>query len=624
MKNFDFYKLLDQELLSIAEEFDVKLNKKLKQEQQKKSYALLIWFLKFYSGISDIDEYITDGHGDHSCDIILDKINSQGEKIFYLVQSKWNNIENCNGEFDKNILKSYLSDAQSILKGDKEETENTKFNTRYRDLISHVKANGEVKVIYLTLKNDSPDIHANIKSFESFFGGRVAVDCFDINQLKLDYIDRHFKKSSPPNPLEKIYNPEFEKITLHIVRDDERNLLKIDKPFQAHVFNVLPKTIYELVLRYGVSLFDKNIRNPLVSSKINREIVHSLINNPSCFWYYNNGITAITRAIPTINSQAESFQITGMQIINGAQTAYSIYLAYSEATLAEREIIDSEARITLRLLKSGGKDFDLKVTKFTNSQNPVSERDFWSTDPLQIQIQNYFYGTNIWYEKRSGEFRKHPKDIIKIENTFVASAHLAFWLSKPVAVFEAAMQRESSGIDLIFTSHKENQEGLYELIFNKETRNEHVFTSFCILDILNDSAPFPVESIFFTNAFHVMAISKVILQKYLNSKYNADVDICKYVIDSYKNNDKEIIRKCIQHSSSIMKSEIETANDKDHENEMMINLMTKQAHFEMLLEKVNKKSIKVSEIENIVLKDNESDIDEIDKGLHVTEEQITH
>ncbi|HGY1050512.1 TPA: AIPR family protein [Aeromonas salmonicida subsp. pectinolytica] len=593
--------------------------------------------MHFYSGISDVNDYITDGHGDHSCDIILDKKNSQGDNVFYLIQSKWNNIKNCSGQLEKDIVKSYLSDAQSILRGDKEETANKKFNSRYDALKSHIRSNGEVKVIYLTLKNDCIDTQSNIKSFESFFGGRVSVECFDINRLKLDYIDRNFKKSTPPNPLEKIYNPEFEKITINIVRDDQQNLLKINSPFPAHVFNILPKTIYELVLRYGVSLFDKNIRNPLVSSKINAEIVNSLKNDPSYFWYYNNGITAITRAIPAINSQAESFQITGLQIINGAQTAYSIYLAYSQASLEEREIIDSEARITLRLLKSGGKDFDLKVTKYTNSQNPVSERDFWSTDPLQIQIKNYFYSTNVWYEKRSVEFRKHPKDIIKkIPNTFVASAHLAFWLSNPVLVFDAAMQRENKGIDLIFTSYKENKDGLYERIFNKDTKNEHIFASFCIFDILTDSAPFPVDNVFFTNAFHIMAISKIILKKYLSAKYTKEVNICNYIINAYQDDSREVIRKCIQYSSDLMKNEVNpiSAHSTDGEiekteldddmTEKMINLMTKSAHFEMLMEKIEKMEITTNDIDNIVLKEHEADINEFNENLDLTDVEITH
>ncbi len=454
MKNEEFYKTLDKELQTIIDtELDREMLKKLKQDQQKKSYAFLIWFLDFYAGIKNVESYITDGHGDNSCDIILDMTNSQGEKTFYLVQSKWNSISNCNKEFDAETLKSYLSDVHSILRGDKKETANTLFNSRYQDLLSHIKSNGNVKILYLSLRKNSSEAEENITSLEKTMGDNLKVNGFDINRLKTDFIDRNYKKSSPPNPLEQIYSPEYEKIRLEIIKNERYNSIKVDRPFEAHVFNVKPSLIFRLVERYGVSLFDKNVRNPLMSSAINTEITNTLLNNPSYFWYYNNGITAISRSIPSISNQAEAFEVTGLQIINGAQTAYSIYNAYLQANSGEREIIDSEAKITLRLLKSGGKDFDLKVTKYTNSQIPVSERDFWSNDEIQETIQQYFYETNIWYEKRSGEFRKLPDGVVKAPNSYVANAYLSFWLSDPVSVFQAGLDKEHKGVDLIFTSY---------------------------------------------------------------------------------------------------------------------------------------------------------------------------
>lgn len=620
MKNKDFYEILDADLESIVKDLSSDLTSKLKQDQQKKSYAFLVWFLNFYANISNVEDYITDGHGDNSCDIILDKVNSQGDKVFYIVQSKWNVQSNCEKFFESDVLKSYLSDVQSLIRGDKSKTENILFNQRYDDLLEHVRNNGEVKAVCLTLKNMCVDSDSNIKSFESVFGRRVLVDVFDINRLKLDYIDRKFKKSIPPNPLEKVYNPEFENIKLSIVRDDDRNFLKINRPFEAHVFNVLPRTIYELVDRFGVSLFDKNVRNPLVSSSINKEIVNSLINNPSYFWYYNNGITAISRAIPNIGAQAESFEVTGLQIINGAQTAYSIYRAYSEATFEQRAIIDAEARVTFRLLKSGGKDFDLKVTKYTNSQNPVSDRDFWSSDIIQKKIQNYFYGTNVWYEKRSGEFRETPKEVDKISNSFVAIAHLSFWLLKPTLAVKSFLSQDSEGKDLIFTSYKEDPDGLYETIFNEDVDIEDFYASFCVFDVLTDSEPFRAERIIFTNGLHLLALTKLVIRKYLDSKYNSKVNLSNYVIEKYKNEEKSIIKKCLKYASDIMKDEIESI-DEENKGQKIIDLMTKNSHFEILLEKVERIDIDYNEIERLPEIDDTPDVDD---EFEAIEDELLH
>ncbi|PTP89575.1 AIPR family protein [Vibrio splendidus] len=620
MKNEDFYKVLDEELTLISNEFTGDLARQLKEDHQKKSYAFMIWFLNFYSNIelNEISEFITDGNGDNSCDIILDKVNSQGDKIFYLVQSKWNQQNKCNGHFESEVLKSFLSDAQSIIRGDKEQTTNEKFNQRYEKLLEHVKQNGEVKVVYLSLKNNCKTSDSNILSFESAMGANVKVDSFDINRLKLDYIDINFKKNNPPNPLEKIYSPEYEKIKLDIIQLNSNNSHKIqvDTPFPSLVFNISPKTIFNLVDRYGVSLFNKNVRNPLRQSSINSEIANTLKNDPSYFWYYNNGITAITRKIPQVSNQAESFEILGLQIINGAQTAYSIYLAYLNSSPEEREIIDSEAQITFRLLKSGGKEFDLKVTKFTNSQNPVSDRDFWSSDPIQTNIQNYFYGTNYWYERRSGEFRECPEGTVRIPNSYVASSYLAFWLLDPTSVFDSAIRREQSDTDLIFTSHKDHEDGLYEKIFNKHTSPEKMYAAFCILDTITDEESFSIDRIFFSNGFHMIAIANVILSSCIKDKFGDNANIAKAIIKSYDKDEKKLLRKALVLSSRIMKNEldmltkkdsdtedIDTLNLSEDEHEPVFDLLVKKSHFDMLIDKVKKMKVSYKEVDELELKE---------------------
>jgi hypothetical protein len=147
-----------------------------------------------------------------------------------------------------------------------------------------------------------------------------------------------------------------------------------------------PKSIYDLFEKYRFALFYKNVRNPLLQSQFNEDIEKTAVDNPAYFWYYNNGITAITYFLPTIRRKAEQIELTGLQIINGAQTVYAIYQAYKDASPTKRKQMDGESLVTLRLLKSGGKDFDLNVTRYTNSQNPVDDRDFCANDDIQIML----------------------------------------------------------------------------------------------------------------------------------------------------------------------------------------------------------------------------------------------
>ena len=86
---------------------------------------------------------------------------------------------------------------------------------------------------------------------------------YDINRVKIDFIERRYKKIDPINPLENYYNPEESKINIEIqkINKSSGNFIRVEKPFEAYVFLIKPKTIYELFDKYGFSLFF--IENPI-------------------------------------------------------------------------------------------------------------------------------------------------------------------------------------------------------------------------------------------------------------------------------------------------------------------------------------------------------------------------
>lgn len=619
MKHSEFYEYLDGELEAIiSSEVYSQYFLKHKHNEQKKSVAFLIWFLKTYADTGNVEEYITDGHDDFSCDIILEKKDSQKVNSFYIVQSKWNTKKNCNSEFDGKELKSFLSDIQSVLKGEKSKGANEKFNAQYDKLREHIRKNGRVKIIYLSLKNNCDTSNDNIKSLKDVMSGDIDVEGFDINRLKIDYINREYKKSIPPNPLDNIYDPSLERIMMHVCRDGGNNCVEIKVPFNAYVFVVRPKLIFELVNKYGVSLFEKNVRNPITSSSINDEIKNTIQKNPAYFWYYNNGITAITRRIPKISNEAEMFEITGLQIINGAQTAYSIYSAYKECGDEQKSILDEEVKITFRLLKSGGDEFDLKVTKYTNSQNPVNDRDFWSNDPIQQKLQDYFFSTSFWYEKREGEFREVPENVEKIANFYFASSYLAFCLNGAVDVMNSSFTLRDSDVDLIFTSRIDNKDGLYEKIFNNNIEPKDFHASFIMLDqvsqlpILKKLNPSHLR---FSNCFHLLAIARVLLEKYLKAKYGPEAQVIPFVMKEAGEytcrTQIDILMKVVVYALDEFFNELE-AKDEEEQSEHLLNLMSKPVYFEMFIERIKAKEISVEDIESVDVSKLESEIEELD------------
>jgi hypothetical protein len=605
----DFYKIIDGELNGLLEKYkaDKFIQKHRNAINNQKSYALLIWFLEFYGKISSYTSFITDGDNDSSCDIVFDKTNNYGDKIFYVVQSKWNNEGNSEKESDKDEILKSLSDFTTILRGEKDDF-NDKLKLKLEELDKHLKENGEVKFIFLTLSQYRGGADENIKAFINN-DEKIKFEVIDINRIKFDYIDRKYKKIEPLNPLETYQNPEESLIDIEIVQGN--GSIKIEKPFEAYMFLLRPKSIYDLFEKYSFALFYKNVRNPLLQSQFNEEIEKTAIENPAYFWYYNNGITAITYLLPKIGKKAEKVQLTGLQIINGAQTVYSIYQAYKNASPTKRIQMDSESLLTLRLLKSGGKDFDLNVTRYTNSQNPIYDRDFCANDDIQVKLQNDSYQTKFWYEKRRDEFREVPEDITEVPNYVFANVYLAYHLQDPVSVLSNYRQRLeiNKDKDLIFVSHKDHKDGLYEKIFNDRTSFEDMLCAFYLFDVIYGITPVPYEDTFKTRLYHLLALFKVAFTKYLQAKFGKKINVNKHIISIYERGEKAIIIQTFKFINQFVEKQLEVENNEEKTKEGIIKFLLKLSYYENIKDALDDLNISIEDIESIVLEDGDKIIE---------------
>lgn len=605
----DFYKLVDNELDILLDKYkeDQFIKKHKNAINNQKSYALLIWFLDFYGRISKYSDFITDGDNDSSCDIAFDNLNNQGERIFYVVQSKWNNESNSEKETDKDEILKALSDFETILRGEKQNI-NPKLRKKLEELDAHLKANGEVKFIFLSLSQYKGGADDNIVSFINH-DDKTKFEVIDINRIKVDYIDRKYKKIEPINPLENYQNPEESPVTIEFAQKSS-SFIKIEKPFEAYMVLLKPKAIFDLFDKYGFALFYKNVRNPLLQSKFNEEIEKTAVENPAYFWYYNNGITAITYLLPKIGKQAMTVNLTGLQVINGAQTVYAIYRAYKNASPAKRAQMDAEALVTFRLLKSGGKDFDLNVTRFTNSQNPVNDRDFCANDDIQVKLQNASYQTQVWYEKRRDEFRETPRGVKKVPNSVLANVYLAYQLQDPVSVIKNNSQRVRTSKDLNFISHKDHKEGLYEKIFNKDTSFDDILCAFYVFDAVNDTTSFSYQDTFKTNLYYLLALFKVAFTKYLQAKHGTTlINVNREIIKQYEAGNKEVIIKTFKFLSEFVEKHVEVADDEAKTTERMFKFLFTLSHYEKIKEQLEDTELNPDDIENIVLKGNEEIIE---------------
>ncbi|MTJ48966.1 AIPR family protein [Dolichospermum sp. UHCC 0259] len=601
----EFYNIIDGNLNALLEKYKddefIKKHKSTNAINNRKSYALLIWFLEFYGRKSNYKDFITDGDKDSSCDIVFDNTNNPGDKIFYVVQSKWNNADNSEKETDKDEILKALNDFDTILRGEKQNV-NEKIKAKLEDLDNHLKANGEVKFIFLTLSQYKGGADENIRAFIKS-DEKTKFEVIDINRIKVDYIDRTYKKIEPLNPLESYHNPEENPVTLEIVQTN--GVVRIQTPFKAYMFLLRPKSIYNLFEKYGFALFYKNVRNPLLQSQFNEDIERTAVDNPAYFWYYNNGITAITYFLPPIGGKAEQIELTGLQIINGAQTVYAIYRAYKDASPTKRKQMDNVSLVTLRLLESGGKDFDLNVTRYTNSQNPVDDRDFCANDDIQIMLQNASYQTNIWYEKRRDEFRETPENITEVPNYIFANTYLAYHLQDPSSVLKNDNQRQETGKDLNFISHREHKDGFYEKIFNNETTFENMLCGVYIFDVICHAISLVYEDTFKADLYHLLALFKVAFTKYLKAKFGDKINVNKYIIKIYEQGDKKIIIKTFKFLNQFVEEQIEVSGNDEKTRERLVKFLFEPTHYEKIKEALEDLEISVEDIENVIIEDNE-------------------
>ena len=151
----------------------------------------------------------------------------------------------------------------------------------------------------------------------------------------------------------------------------------------------------------------------------------SIRNTPDRFWYLNNGITVLCSSIAKapIHGDARDiglFECQGVSVVNGAQTLGVIW----ESAKRSQDINKSKARVHVRLisLENCPDGFDRAVTKATNTQNRIEQRDFAALDALQQRLAREMALDGRRYAFKSGDPDPRNGDGCSIEEAAVALA----------------------------------------------------------------------------------------------------------------------------------------------------------------------------------------------------------
>ena len=241
-------------------------------------------------------------------------------------------------------------------------------------------------------------------------------------------------------------------------------------------------------------LYERNVRRFLGGrGKINKGIQETLRNNPELFGLYNNGITIVVTNF-MIDGDG-NIELLDPFVVNGCQTTKTIWeICYEKLEaggtgvspeLEEWRERASKGVVITKIVKVGdyGEEVERAITRYTNSQNAVREKDFLAltTDfrtwaslmadryDVFLEIQRGGWDSQRAMQKQRPDIRQYKKsanafDLLKIYGSgWLAEAGTAFGKNGPFltngVIFKRIMEPidgedESFGVDDLYAAYQ--------------------------------------------------------------------------------------------------------------------------------------------------------------------------
>lgn len=181
---------------------------------------------------------------------------------------------------------------------------------------------------------------------------------------------------------------------------------------------VLPGNVLaDIYDKYGSRLLEGNVRSFLSTKRaVNKKIRETIISKPMRFFAYNNGISGTaTEVVMEKNDFGRVItEIKGLQIVNGGQTTASL----SNARFKDKASLDNiYIQMKLTEVDAGiANSIIPDISRSSNSQNKVSEADFFSNHAFHIQMEKMSrrifapaiggaqFETHWFYERANGQY----------------------------------------------------------------------------------------------------------------------------------------------------------------------------------------------------------------------------
>lgn len=199
--------------------------------------------------------------------------------------------------------------------------------------------------------------------------------------------------------------------------------------YTAYLCSIPGAILADLYNKYGGRLLEGNVRSFLTAKgKINKDIRNTILNNPSMFFAYNNGIAATAYEVKVEYGDICPYitEITSLQIVNGGQTTASLAAAAVNNKNMGNCLKDIYVPMKLSVV-TPEKAMELipNIAKYANKQNKVSDADFFSNHAFHIRIEDLSrrilapavmgnqFGTHWYYERTRGQYKQEQARMTK-------------------------------------------------------------------------------------------------------------------------------------------------------------------------------------------------------------------
>jgi hypothetical protein len=216
--------------------------------------------------------------------------------------------------------------------------------------------------------------------------------------------------------------------------------------------------LYERYEKYGANLFSPNVRGYLGSQRskanINNGIQETVRHEPANLWAYNNGITAL---VHSFRVNGDLLEITGLGIVNGAQTTGAIGSVLNNEQ-------GREGHVLARFIQCDDPETVRNIVRYNNRQNPTQASDFRSNDGIQTRLVRDFEKLGV--VGYNGGRRGGAEDVIRRPGENQLSASVA---AQALAAFHGR-----SDIAYHETRKIWEQDAIYASVFPERVTAQHI------------------------------------------------------------------------------------------------------------------------------------------------------